>query len=75
MVLAGLATENRADLAIPCTGWIVKGVPEQFGHQMLNVQIHPSCHPMDLTSIQRQTDAEGLDYFEVSITFTEIGYD
>jgi len=23
--------------------------------------------------IQRQTDAEGLDYFEVPITFTEIG--
>jgi hypothetical protein len=28
---------------------------------------------MDLPLIQRQTDAEGLDYFEVSITFTEIG--
>ena len=29
--------------------------------------------PMDLPSIQRQTDAEGLDYFEVPISFTEIG--
>ncbi len=28
---------------------------------------------MDLPSIQRQTDAEGLDYFEVPVTFTEIG--
>ncbi len=54
---------------------IVKGVPAQFGQQMLNVQVHPSCHPMDLPSIQRQTDAEGLDYFEVPITFTEIGDD
>ena len=35
--------------------------------------VHPSCYPMDLPSIQRQTDAEGLDYFEVPITFTEIG--
>ena len=38
-----------------------------------NATVHPSCHPMDLPSIQRQTDAEGLDYFEVPITFTEIG--
>ena len=37
------------------------------------VTVHPSCYPMDLPSIMRQTDAEGLDYFEVPITFTEIG--
>ena len=54
---------------------ITKGVPTQTGQQMLNVQIHPNCHPMDLPTIQRQTDAEGLDYFEVPITFTEIGDD
>ncbi len=52
---------------------ITKGVPAASGQQMLNTTIHPSCHPMDLPSIQRQTDAEGLDYFEVPITFTEIG--
>jgi hypothetical protein len=28
---------------------------------------------MDVPSIQRATDAEGLDYFEVAMTFTEIG--
>ena len=28
---------------------------------------------MDLPSIERQTDAEGLDYFQVAMTFTEIG--
>jgi hypothetical protein len=28
---------------------------------------------MDLPSIQRQTDAEGLDYFEAPLQFTEIG--
>jgi len=53
---------------------ITKGVPEHGGGQPLsNTQIHPNCHPMDLPLIQRQTDAEGLDYFEIPITFTEIG--
>jgi len=42
---------------------------------MNNTTVHPSCYPMDLPSILRQTDAEGLDYFEVPITFTEIGDD
>lgn len=52
---------------------ITKGVPASAGVPMLNVTVHPSCYPMDLPLIQRQTDAEGLDYFEVPITFTEIG--
>jgi hypothetical protein len=30
---------------------------------------------MDLPQIQRQTDAEGLDYFEVPLSFTEMGDD
>jgi hypothetical protein len=54
---------------------ITKGVPTGSDVPMLNVTIHPSCHAMDLPMIQRQTDAEGLDYFEVPITFTEIGDD
>ncbi len=52
---------------------ITKGVPASAGTPMLNVTVHPSCYPMDLPLIQRQTDAEGLDYFEVPMTFTEIG--
>jgi len=52
---------------------ITKGVPAAGDVPMINVTIHPSCYPMDLPMIQRQTDAEGLDYFEVPITFTEIG--
>jgi hypothetical protein len=52
---------------------ITKGVPTSSGIAMNITTIHPSCYPMDLPSIQRQTDAEGLDYFEVPITFTEIG--
>ena len=54
---------------------ITKGVPEGSQAPMLNVTLHRSCYPMDLPLIQRQTDAEGLDYFEVPITFTEIGDD
>ena len=52
---------------------ITKGVPSASEVAMNLVTVHPDCHPMDLPSILRQTDAEGLDYFEVPITFTEIG--
>ena len=54
---------------------ITKGVPAGSEVPMLNVTVHPSCYPMDLPLIQRQTDAEGLDYFEVPLSFTEIGDD
>jgi hypothetical protein len=54
---------------------LTKGVPAGTGVEMLNATVHPSCHPMDLPLIQRQADVEGLDYFEVPITFTEIGDD
>ncbi len=52
---------------------ITKGVPAGSGQPMLNTTIHADCYPMDLPLIQRQTDAEGLDYFEVPVQFTEIG--
>ncbi len=54
---------------------ITKGIPTAAGVEMLNATVHPSCYPMDLPQIQRQTDAEGLDYFEVPLSFTEIGDD
>ena len=54
---------------------ITKGVPTAGGVEMLNVTVHESCYPMDLPQIQRQTDAEGLDYFEVPLSFTETGDD
>ncbi len=54
---------------------ITKGVPASVGVPMVNATVHPSCYPMDLPLIQRQTDAEGLDYFEVPLTFTEMGDD
>jgi hypothetical protein len=46
-----------------------------LGVPMVNATVHPSCYPMDLPLVQRQTDAEGLDYFEVPLTFTEMGDD
>ena len=52
---------------------ITKGVPATAGVPMINATVHPSCYPMDVPSIQRATDAEGLDYFEVSMSFTEAG--
>jgi len=52
---------------------ITKGVPDSIGVPMLNATVHTSCYPMDLPSIQRATDAEGLDYFEVNMFFTEAG--
>lgn len=54
---------------------ITKGVPTAAGVEMINATVHTSCYPMDLPSIQRQTDSEGLDYFEVPLSFTEIGDD
>ncbi len=52
---------------------ITKGVPASAGVPMINATVHPSCHPMDLPLIQRQTDAEGLDYFETPLSFMEMG--
>jgi hypothetical protein len=52
---------------------ITKGVPASAGLPVLNATVHPSCYPMDVPSIQRATDAERLDYFEVTMSFTEIG--
>ena len=52
---------------------IVKGVPASTGQEMLNATVHPACNAMDLPQISRQTDAEALDYFEVPLSFTEMG--
>lgn len=54
---------------------IVKGVPASGdGQPMIYTTVHSSCTPMDsIPSIQRLPDAEGLDYFEIVMSFTEIG--
>lgn len=52
---------------------IVNGVPAGGALKMLYTTVHDRCHPMDTPSIQRATDEQGTDYFEVNISFTEIG--
>jgi len=52
---------------------IVNGVPAGGALKMLYTTIHPRCHPMDLPSIQRTSDEQGTDYFEVTVSFTEMG--
>jgi hypothetical protein len=55
---------------------LTKGQPESLdGVTMSNATVHASCNPMDTPSIMRQVDAAGIDYFEVSTSFTEIGDD
>ena len=31
----------------------------------------PECDPMENETVVRSTDAEGVDYFEVDLSFTE----
>ena len=54
---------------------LTKGVPSSAGQPLSNLTVHPACDPMDVPSITRQTDAEGVDYFEVAMSFTEMGDD
>lgn len=54
---------------------ITKGVPTSSGQPMSNITVHASCNPMDVPSIRRQSDVNGVDYFEVLISFTEMGDD
>jgi hypothetical protein len=54
---------------------ITKGVSTGVGLPMNNATVHPSCHPMDTPSMRRQIDANDIDYFEVLMSFTEIGDD
>lgn len=52
---------------------IVNGVPTGSNLKLLYSTVHERCHPMDTPSIQRVTDAQGTDYFEVHLSFTEVG--
>lgn len=54
---------------------ITKGVPADSETPMLYTTVHPSCQSMEVPSIERQADAEGLDYFEAPLIFKEIGDD
>lgn len=55
---------------------ITKGVSNSGdGQPMNNCVVHASCQPMDTPFMRRQTDSNGVDYFEISMSFTEIGDD
>lgn len=58
---------------------ITRGVPvgQENGDELrlIQMRIHESCDLMDTPTMQRQSDANGIDYFEVSTAFTEIGDD
>ncbi len=54
-------------------GLIVNGVPAGSGQKLLYTTVHDGCYPMDTPSIHRATDEQGTDYFEVTVSFTEIG--
>jgi hypothetical protein len=41
---------------------IVKGVPADSGQPLINAEVHPCCYPMDMPTIARASDEEGLDY-------------
>ena len=66
---------DRRHRLLPAVPVDHQGRSDCGGHRDENATVHPSCYPMDLPTIQRQTDAEGLDYFEVPLSFTEIGDD
>lgn len=51
---------------------IVRGTPVPGDLPLISFTVHEACYPMDVPSIQRQRDEEGLDYFEMPIVFKEI---
>jgi hypothetical protein len=72
---AGTEPENQQPLGYyRLFRLITKRTPTSLGGvTMNNATVHASCDPMDTPTMRRQTDAASVDYFEVSITFTEIG--
>jgi hypothetical protein len=53
----------------------VKGKPAGEDLPMNYLTVHESFLPMDTPTLRRMTDAAGVDYFEIAVTFTEIGDD
>jgi hypothetical protein len=50
-----------------------KGIPAGGTIELQYATIHPACNPMNTPSISRQPDEEGIDFFEIATSFTEIG--
>jgi hypothetical protein len=45
------------------------------GQALADYAVHDSFYPMDVPTIRRTPDVEGVDFFEVTASFTEIGDD
>ena len=43
--------------------------PEQLTFRLMAV--HPNCDPMNAPTWERVTDVDGLDYFQIDLTYTE----
>lgn len=54
---------------------LTKGVPTSLGKQLQYATVHSSCQPMNTPSLRRQMDQAEVDYYEVSMSFKEIGDD
>lgn len=50
---------------------IFDGIPEGQELTMRQLEQIPECDPMENETVVRSTDAEGVDYFEVDLSFTE----
>ena len=49
------------------------GSPDGSAPGLQRAVVHTDCQPADVPTIARATPQEGMDFFEVSVTFTEIG--
>ncbi len=52
---------------------LARGKPAGWEQPLTGQCVIESCNPARIESVQRQGDREGVDYFEVLMSFTEIG--
>ena len=52
---------------------ITRGIPTGGEQRLQYLTVHPSCNPMNTPSMRRDTDAAGIDFWSVTMTFDEIG--
>lgn len=63
----------------PLTMWthVVNGVPTGGTERLTRREVHPACYPMDTPRIDRKSLFIGMDasidYYEISVTYTEKG--
>ena len=52
---------------------ITEGTPTGAGLPMYTLEVHPDCLPfgVDLPELQRESDANGIDYYVLTLSFKE----